>query len=85
MEGMDSTPPRLLSQDEIREFQSLAAEHAGASLTLEQADALAHQLLRVLFIVRGVARGSSTDSTSSVDGRALPKSEDSVDITYSPA
>jgi hypothetical protein len=51
---MVPSPARILSEEEIREFQSLAAEHAGASLTLEQADALAHQLLRVLFIIRDV-------------------------------
>jgi hypothetical protein len=82
---MHPSPPRLLSDDEIREFQSLASKHAGASLTQEQADALAHQLLRVLFIIREATRQSSTDSTSSVDGQVLPKSQDRVDTTYSPA
>ena len=82
---MDLTLPRLLTDGDIREFQSLASEHAGASITLEQADALAHQLLRVLFIVRDATRRSSTDSTSSVDGQVLPKSQDRVDTTYSPA
>jgi hypothetical protein len=77
------TPPHLLTDDEIREFQSLAVEHAGASLTLEQADALAHQLLRVLFIIRDVARRSSTDSTSSVDQRVLSETQNRADTTYS--
>jgi hypothetical protein len=82
---MQAISSRPLSADEVREFQSLASEHAGASLTIEQADALAHQLLHLLFIVRDVARRSSTDTTSSVDDRVLPKSQDRVDTTYSPA
>ncbi len=77
-------PPRLLNEAEIREFQSLVVEHAGASLTLEQTDALASQLLRVLFVIREAARQSSTRSTSSVDHWVLPELENRVDTTYSP-
>lgn len=82
---MAHSAPRLLSDDEIREFQSLTAEHAGASLTLEQADALAHQLLHALFIIRDVVRTSSTDSASFVDEEVLPETENRADTTHSPA
>src|SRR6185295_7992355 len=57
--GMVPSPRSLLSESELREFQSLVSQHAGASLTTEQADALAQQLLRVLFVIRETAIQSS--------------------------
>lgn len=77
------SPARLLSEADIHEFQTLVAEHAGASLTHEQADALAHQLLRVLYIIRDVAERGSTDSTSTVDQPALSKSDSHAENTFS--
>jgi hypothetical protein len=82
---MVPSPRSLLTDSEIREFQSLITEHAGASLTTEQADALAQQLLRVLFVIRETARQSSTDSTSAVDGQGLPESPNRAENEYSPA
>jgi hypothetical protein len=79
---MMSYPSHFLTDNEVREFQVLAATHAGAALTLEQADTLAHQLLRLLLIVRDVTRHDSTDSTRPVDDQALPKSGNYVDTTH---
>ena len=73
---MTLAPPHLLSNAEIREFQSLAAKHAGASLTLEQAEVLAHQLLRVLFVIREAVRTSSTNSAGPVDPEGLARIPD---------
>jgi len=82
---MVPSPRSLLTDSEIREFQSLITEHAGASLTTEQADALAQQLLRILFVIRETAIQSSTDSTSPVDGQSLPESQNRAENEYSPA
>jgi hypothetical protein len=82
---MVPSPRSLLTDSEIQQFQSLVAEHAGTSLTTEQADALAQQLLRILFVIRETTIRSSTDSTSSVDQPALPESQNRAENTYSPA
>lgn len=69
---MAPTPPLLFSDAELDEFQSLAKQHAGVSLAREQASAVAYQLLRVLWVIRAVAK-SSSHSTTSVDEPDLAK------------
>lgn len=47
---------RLLSSQDIEEFRWLVEEHRGVNLTVSEAVEAAEQLLRVLYIVREVAR-----------------------------
>ena len=67
-------PSNFLSETEVEEFRQLARLHSGAELTLDDARSVSTQLLRVLAIVRDTAQCGSSDSASSVDAGALPKS-----------
>jgi hypothetical protein len=70
---MEPVPARLFTDAEIKELQVLLRTHVGVSLSTEQAQTVAHQLSRVLWLIREVLLEGSTDSTSLVDGRALPE------------
>jgi len=74
----------LLTDAEVEEFRALAREHAGAELTVDEAQSVAAQILCVLAIVRNVAWRHSTDSVSSVDGEVLSESTNRA-ITNPPA
>ena len=63
-----------LTGGEVEEFRTLARLHASAELSFDEAQTAAHQLLRILAIVRDVALISSRASTSSVDKGVLPDS-----------
>ena len=74
---MTNTPtphsPRLyLSDADVEEFRALVTQHAGATLTADEARSVSAQLLRVFAIVRSVALSSSNDSTAPVDEPSLP-------------
>lgn len=73
-EPLSPQSSHVLTDTEVEELRSLARQHASAELTSEEAHTTAHQLLRILAIVRDVARRSSSASFSPVDGQALPDS-----------
>lgn len=69
---MPPTPTELFTNAEILELQKVIQQHSGAPLSIVDTQVVAHQLLRLLHLIRTVAIQSSTDTASPVDERSLP-------------